>query len=102
MIDNENRNDERGSIEWLSINDLKIGMKGVNVKGKIDRIMPPQPTRYGPIVVAVISDSTSKINLGLFNGQSEKLNEGDEVCVEKGYTKEYNNVTTLYVKDGKL
>jgi hypothetical protein len=101
-LDNENGNtsDERGSIKWHSIKELTPGMYGVNVKGKIDHLMPPRTIKDGTekVVEAKISDSTGKINLALFNGQSENVKEGDEVYIENGYTSsKFNSVNTLYV-----
>jgi ssDNA-binding replication factor A large subunit len=79
-------------------------MKKVNVKGKIDHIMPPRMIKDGAekVVDIRVSDSTGKINLALFNGQSENLKVGDEVSIESGYTREYDGVLTLYVIYGTL
>jgi hypothetical protein len=105
MSDTEKRNDERGVKNLLNIKDLIPGKNKVNVKGKIDRIMHPRYIKNGneKVVEAEISDSTGKINLALFNGQSENVKVGDEVYVGNGYTKEFSSVTTLYIGQyGKL
>jgi hypothetical protein len=50
-----------------------------------------------------ISDYTGKINLALFNGQIKNVKEGGEVCIENGYTRDFQLLTTLYVgRYGKL
>jgi hypothetical protein len=50
-----------------------------------------------------ISDYTGKINLALFNGQIKNVKEGGEVCIENGYTHDFQLLTTLYVgRYGKL
>jgi hypothetical protein len=97
--------DESESMKWHSIKDLKSDMGGVNVKGEIQRIMPAQTIKNGDeqVVKVEISDYTGKINLALFNGQIKNVKEGDEVCIENGYTRDFQLVTTLYVgRYGKL
>jgi hypothetical protein len=96
---------ESGSIKWHCIKDLKSGMAGVNVKGKIHRIMPPRAIKNGTqqVTDVEISDYTGSINMALFNGQIKDVKQGDEVYIENGYTGEFQSLTTLYVgRYGKL
>lgn len=74
----DNRNGKRsdaGSIKWLNIKDLKSGIRGVNIKGQIQRITPPRPIKGGTEQIAEVelSDHTGNIILALFNGEIENV-----------------------------
>ena len=80
-------------------------MSGVNVKGEIQHIMSPRTIKNGTeqVVDVELSDYTGKVNLALFNGQIKDIKKGGEVCIENGYTRDFQPVTTLYIgKYGKL
>jgi len=76
----------RGS-ELLPIRDLRVGMKGVNLKAEVVDITKPTfvVTRFGnhaSVANALISDETGKIKLCLWNEQIKQVSVGDLVQIE--------------------
>jgi len=76
----------RGS-ELLLIKDLRVGMKGVNLKAEVLDITKPTfvVTRFGnhaSVANALISDDTGKIRLCLWNEQINQVSVGDVVQIE--------------------
>jgi replication factor A1 len=52
---------------------------------------------------AIISDETGSIKLSLWDNQINSICDGDNISIEKGYTKEYRREIILCVsKDGTL
>lgn len=90
------------------ISDLKDGMKHVIIEGKVISISESKEveTRYGKtqLAIAKLQDATGEIALNLYGDQIEKVNTGDYITVENGYTLLYEGKLTLNVpKDmGKI
>ncbi|RLI34349.1 hypothetical protein DRO66_08970 [Candidatus Bathyarchaeota archaeon] len=66
------------------IDNLRFGMKGIDVKAKIVEVPPIKPgiTRWGTecyVSNAMIADETGSIRLSLWNKQIDKVRVGDEV-----------------------
>jgi len=71
------------------IEDLKAGMKNVNLTAKV--IVTPKPntvyTRYGTeayVSNALISDGTGSIRIALWNQQISMVSKGDLIKIENG------------------
>ena len=69
------------------IGELRLGMKGINVKAKIIEIPPARNviTRWGSracVSNVKIADETGSIRLSLWNNQINKIQIGDEVEVK--------------------
>jgi replication factor A1 len=96
--------DMRTSISQL----LMPHMNGLLIEGKVGSITKPRTvnTKTGGIAQvadAIISDETKSIKLYLWDNQINSINEGDNISIEKGYTKEYQGEIILYIpKNGKL
>ncbi len=81
---------------YIQINDLRAGMKRVNVKAEVLDIPKPAQvhTQFGNTVMvvnAVVGDETGKIKLCLWEGQIGSIASGDnvelknaQVCVFRG------------------
>ena len=70
-----------------SIQDLRTGMRHVNLKAKILEVTEPKNvvTRYGNhacVAKALIADETGTIKLCLWNGQIASVSAGDTVQIE--------------------
>jgi replication factor A1 len=92
----------------LHINDLKRGMKQINLKAKIVEISNPKLvfTRYGnyaSVSNALIADETGTIKLCLWNEQITSVSIGDTVTIENAQTSTYKGESQLRIgKKGKL
>lgn len=91
----------------MKISELKRGMRGVNVSGKIEEISEVRRvnTRYGPARVAdaKLTDDSGSIKLTLWNEQLDNVGVGYEVDIENGYITEFRGELQLNVgKFGKL
>ena len=93
----------------MNISELNIGMKSVNVKGKILEVLEPRKvaSRFGNklnlVSTAVLSDKSGKIYLNLWNDQIEMVKLNDIVTVENGYITEYCGVKQINTgKQGTL
>ncbi|MGB7697221.1 MAG: DNA-binding protein [Nitrososphaeraceae archaeon] len=69
------------------INQLHAGMRGINVKGKIDSIKEARTVNLrngetAQVADAVLSDESGSIKLSLWNDQINMVTEGDEVTIE--------------------
>jgi replication factor A1 len=90
------------------INQLHAGMRGINVKGKIDSIKEPRTVNLrngetAQVADAILSDDTGNIKLSLWNDQINMVTEGDEVSVENGYTQSFRGENSLNIgRYGKL
>jgi replication factor A1 len=76
------------------IEDLRFGMKGVDVTAKIIEIQPTKPviTRWGSesyVTNVMISDDTGSIRLSLWNKQIDKVKVGDEVELTNCYVSRF-------------
>jgi replication factor A1 len=90
------------------IEDLKAGMKDVDLKVRVLEIPEPNRvyTRFGtPAYVsnALVSDETGTIRMSLWNQQISAVSEGDEINVEKGRIASYRGELQLRIgRDGIL
>ena len=82
------------------INQLHAGMRGINVKGKIESVKEP---RTAQVADAILSDESVSIKLSLWNDQINIVTEGDEVSIENGYTQSFRGENSLNIgRYGKL
>lgn len=88
----------------MNISELKVGMKNINVKGKVVEKSETKEvySRYGfnvhRVSHAKISDETGSIKLVLWNDQIDSVSVGDTVQVENGYVSQFRGVDQLNVK----
>ena len=81
---------------------------GINVQGKIERKSEVRTvnTKFGETKVcdAYLEDDSGRIKLTLWADDTEKVNNGDTVSLEGGYTTTFRNEVQLNKgrKDGKL
>ena len=87
----------------MNISELNVGMKSVNVKGKIlelseaREVMSRFSNRLNRVATAVLSDDSGKINLTLWNDQIDMVKPNDAVAVENGYVTEFRGIKQLNV-----
>jgi len=87
----------------LKISDLAVGMRSVNVKGKIVEISEPREVfsrftnRLNRVATAVIEDESGRINLSLWNEQIEKVKVNDTVQISNGYVTEFRGIKHLNI-----
>jgi len=84
----------------MKINELKPLMNNVNIKAKIAELKEPREvmTKFGnttTLTEAILEDDSGTIKLTLLGNQSEGLEEGSEVEVVGGFTKEFRDETQL-------
>jgi replication factor A1 len=82
------------------IDNLRFGMKGIDVKAKIVEIQPTKPviTRWGSesyVTNVMVADETGSIRLSLWNKQIDKVNVGDEVELKNCYVSRFAGQTQL-------
>ncbi len=91
-----------------SINDLRKGMRHVNLKAKILEVAEPKHvfTRYGNraiVAKALIADETGTINLCLWNAQIDSVSAGDTVQIENARVSAFRGKSQLSLeKKGTL
>ena len=91
-----------------SIADAKNQRSDINVEGTIEDKGEPRTvnTKYGETQVcdAYLSDETGRIKLSLWGEDIEKVNNGDKVSIQGGYTTTFRNEVQLNVpkKNGKM
>ena len=87
----------------MKIEELKNGMKDVNVEGKVlEKTATREVTsRYKnetyQVATVVIDDGTGKIKLTLWNEQIEQVSENNTVKVENGYITSFRGEIQLNV-----
>ncbi len=86
----------------MNIEDLKVGMRNVDLKAKIAEMDEPRQvtTRFGTpisLTVATLKDDTGTIKLNLWGDQSEGIEEGKDVEVIGGFVKEFRDELQLSV-----
>lgn len=94
----------------MNISELKVGMKNINVKGKIVEKSETSEvySRYGynvhRVANAVLSDNTGSIKLVLWNEQIDIVNIGNTLQIENGHVTQFRGETQLNVgkRYGKL
>jgi hypothetical protein len=94
--------------ESTSIQDLKHGMKRVNVLAKILETGAPTKvfTRYGnnaTVTNAWVQDDTGKIKMCLWNEQTDSVNVGDTVKISNASVSTYKGEKQLHLgKNGTI
>lgn len=83
------------------ISELTIDSRNVNVVAKIVEKRQPREvnTRFGRKLVgdAVLEDQTGQIVLVLWEGEIDKVKEGDTVKIKNGYVTEWNGSLQLNI-----
>ena len=91
----------------MKINEIKRGMSGISVEGKITDMSEPRrvSTRYGQrsVADATLEDETSSIKLSLWEERINAVNIGNKVKVSGAYVTEFKNQLQLNIpQSGKL
>lgn len=92
----------------VQIKDLRVGMKKVNLKAKVIEVSKPKPvvTRYGNyanVANAMVSDTTGKIKLCLWNNQINSITVGDTIQIQNATISTYKNERQMRIgKNGTL
>jgi len=100
--------EEVAKLEEKKVSELRPGMRGVNVKVRIDSISEPRSVNLrtggqAKVADAQVSDETGVIKLSLWDDQISMIEEGDMVVIENGYTHAYRGENNLNIgKYGKL
>ena len=84
----------------MQISDLKPAMNEVNLKAKIIELKEPREvmTKFGTattLTEATLEDETGTIKLTLWGKQADELEEGSEVEITGGFTKEFRDELQL-------
>jgi replication factor A1 len=92
----------------LKVAELKPGMKGVNLVGRIKEVSAPREvmTRLGGmsrVADAILSDESGAVKMSLWNEQIEQVKPGDSIRIENGYVTSFRGEIQLNVgRYGKL
>ena len=92
----------------IKISDLKPGMSGVGLIGKIVEVNEPREvmTRYGSVVTvtnAIMEDESGSVKLVLWGKQSEGITVGKKIEAINGYVKEYHGELQFGIgRDGSM
>ena len=91
----------------MRINEIKRGMSGISVEGKIADISKPRRvrTRYGPrsVADATLEDETEAIRVSLWEERIDMVNIGDKVKITGAYVTEFRSELQLNIpRSGKL
>ncbi len=91
----------------MKINEIKYGMSGVSIEGKIIEKSEPRTvnTRYGPrsVADAILEDETGTIKMSLWEEQIDRVNIGNKVAISGVYVTEFRNELQLNIpRSGKL
>lgn len=96
-------------VVCLKIRDFQVGMKNIDVEGKIIEKSDTSEvySRYGYVhraSYAKISDETSSIRLILWNEQIDGISVGDVVQIKNGYVSQFRGVDQLNIgkRNGKI
>lgn len=85
----------------MKISDLRAGMDGVNITGRVVRILGKTEvdTRFGKsrLTVAVISDETGSVKLNLWRWQADLVKVGDIIKIENGFVRSFKGQLELNV-----
>jgi replication factor A1 len=96
-------------VNSLKINDLKNGMKQVDVEGRIieknatREVVSRYKNETYQVADAVLADETGQIKLTLWNEQIAQVKENDQIKIENGYVTSFRGETQLNIgRYGKL
>ncbi|MEM3665683.1 MAG: OB-fold nucleic acid binding domain-containing protein [Candidatus Bathyarchaeia archaeon] len=85
----------------MKISDLRAGMEGVNVTGRVVKITEETEveTRFGKsrLAVAMLSDDTGSIRLNLWRWQANLVKVGDILIIENGFVRSFKGQLELNV-----
>ena len=90
------------------IKDLRVGMKGINLKAKVLKISEPRLVitnfgSYANVANALITDETGTIQLPLWNKQIDEISVGDLIQIENANVIIFRGERQLKIKrSGKL
>jgi len=94
------------TIQVTKIGELKQGMKGVTLQGKIIRIDKPRQVRTaeGQIMVsnAIVADTSGVIKIPLWGDAAKKFKVNEEIKVENALVSSYRGELQLSVRFGKI
>jgi hypothetical protein len=84
------------------IAELRLGMKGVSVRGKVVEVTPRRSavSRFGYqfyTSVVRVADETGAISLNLWNSQIDRVHLGDEVEIQNCHVYSFRGATQLRV-----
>lgn len=91
----------------MKIEEIKSGMNGISVEGKITDISEERRvrTRYGQrsVADATLEDDTGSIKLSLWEENITTVSIGDKVKIKGAYVTEFRNQLQLNIpRSGKL
>lgn len=91
----------------MTIKELKSGQGNVNVQGVITEVGEIRTfNKFGRelrVANAILKDDSGTIKLTLWNDETSKYNEGDEIKIENGYVNEFQGEPQLTAgKFGKI
>ena len=84
----------------MQISELKPAMNEVNLKAKIIELKEPREvmTKFGTattLTEATLEDDSGSIKLTLWGKQADELEEGNEIEIIGGFTKEFREELQL-------
>jgi len=87
------------------IAELKAGMGNFSLKAKIVNLTEPREimTKFGTattLTEATLEDDTGTIKIALWGEQSNGIEEGSEVEITNGFTKEFREELQIGIKKG--
>ena len=87
------------------IKDLKTGMNNVNLRAKVIEVSQPKQilTKFGTqttLTIATLQDNTGIIKATLWGTQSDGVQEGTEIEINKGFVKEFREELQLSIGKG--
>lgn len=91
----------------MTIKELRAGQGNVNVQGIITEVGEIRIfNKFGrelKVANAILKDDSGTIKLTLWNDESDKYKEGDEIKIENGYVNEFQGEPQLTAgKFGKI
>jgi replication factor A1 len=85
------------TLEQVNINDLKEGMKGIEIKGEIKAAFPvkefEKSGKKGKLKSFILNDSTGEVRVTLWNEQVDlyPISKGNEIILNNIIVKMYND-----------
>ncbi|HDM05842.1 MAG TPA: DNA-binding protein [Candidatus Aenigmarchaeota archaeon] len=92
----------------MKINELRIGMSGIELTAEVIEISEPRRvrTKFGyqtRVARAMIKDDSGEIPLTLWGNQIDEINVGDKIKITDGYVREFRGELQLNVpRKGKI
>jgi replication factor A1 len=92
----------------MKINELKPAMSNVAIKAKVTELREPREvmTKFGNAIIlteAILEDDSGSIKLTLWGEQANGIEEGSEVEVTGGFTKEFRDEVQMSIgKKGSI